>query len=215
MRRQSVFCAYDYYYQIMDQCYIIAIEQWNFHNNNLLVKIITTYYGKYIRSSFLCKDCMSWQAGGKTLHCGCASHSFHQLKCFVAAVGMLTRLRSLSLLNPKNWTCLLLTTDSTAGDLRMLCGNLWSSDEEIWKTHSWLQIILQRLLISKMFVRVQNLMAVISHNTVFVFSYPHLFFTFSRQSLNVVILLPNPVFKALFKLQCSPEKVIISYFNSY
>jgi len=158
---------------------------------------------------------MSWQAGGKTLHCGWTSCSFHQLKCFVDAVGMLTRLMSLSLLIPKNWTCLLLATDTTAGDLSMLCGNLWSSDEEIWKMHSWLQITLQRLPISKTFIRVQNLMAVISHKTVFVFSYPLLFFTFSRQSLNMVILLPNPVFKALFKLQCSLEKDITSYFNSY
>jgi len=91
---------------------------------------------------------MSWQAGGKTLHCGCASSSFHQLKCFVAAVCMLTKLMSLSLLSPKNWTCLLLMTDCAAGDLSILWGNLWSSDEEIWKTNSWLQIILQRLLIS-------------------------------------------------------------------
>lgn len=152
MRTQSVFCAHDYYYQIMDQCYITATEQWNFHNNNLLVKIITTCYGKHIRSSFLYRDCTSWQAGGKTLYCGCASNSFHQLKCFVVAVGMLTRLMSLSLLNPKNWTCLLLMIDSAASDLCILCGNLWSSDEEIWKTHSWLQIILQRHLISKTFV---------------------------------------------------------------
>jgi hypothetical protein len=187
----------------------------NMNINNLLVKIITTYYGKYIRSSFLYKDCMSWQAGVKTLHCGCASNSFHQLKCFVAAVGMLTRLMSLSLLSPKNWTCSLLMTDSAAGDLSILCGNLRSSDEEIWKTHSWLQIILQRLLISKTLVRVQDLMAVIPHNTLFVSSYPHLFFTFSRQSLNIAILLPNPVFKALFQLQHSLEKEIISYFNSY
>ena len=183
--------------------------------NNLLIKIITTYYGKYIRSSFLCKDCMSWQAGGKTLHCGCASNSFHQLKCFVAAVSMLTRLMSLSLLNPKNWTCLLLTIDSAAGDLSILCGNLWSSDEEIWKMHRWLQIISQRLPISKTLVRVQDLMAVISHNTVFVFNYPHLFFTFSRERLNIAILLPTPVFKALFKPQCSLEKEITPYFSSY
>ena len=74
----------------------------NMNKNNLLVKIITTYYGKYIRSSFLCKDCMSWQAGGKTLNYCCSSNSFHQLKSFVAAVGMLTRLMSLSLLSPKN-----------------------------------------------------------------------------------------------------------------
>jgi hypothetical protein len=158
---------------------------------------------------------MSRQAGSKTLHCGCANNSFHQLKSCVAAVGMLTRLTSLSLLSPKNWTCLLLTTDSAAGDLSILCGNLWSSDEEIWKMHSWLQIILKKLPISKTLVRVQHLMAVMSCNTVFVFSYPHLFFTFSKQSLNIAILLPNPVFKALFKLQCSLQKEITSYFNSY